>query len=200
MGSVKDLLARNEEWAESVMKQDPTLFQELAQGQEPNYLWIGCADSRVPSNMIVDVQPGELFVHRNIANVVAPTDLNVLSVIQYAVDVLEVENIVVCGHYGCGGVKAAMEQKDHGLIEHWLGNIKRVYEKYKDELDEIEDEQEKHDRYCELNVIEQVANVAQTNFVQNAWQNNRKLQVHGLIYSLETGRLKDLEVSVSGNS
>lgn len=198
MSDLQKLLDSNKKWAERMKRENPKLFEEQVQGQNPEYLWIGCADSRVPSNVIVDVDPGELFVHRNIANVIAPGDLNVLSVIQYAVEALEVSNIVVCGHYGCGGVKAAMEQHDHGLIEHWLGNIKQVYQKHRRELDDIENEQKRHDRYCELNVMEQVANIAQTNFVQQAWKAGRELQVHGLIYSLQSGLLKNLDVSISG--
>ena len=197
MANLDELLAGNEAWALKIKEENPRFFHSLSEKQNPDYLWIGCADSRVPANMIVDVQPGEMFVHRNIANVVSLNDLNVLSVIQYAVEVLEVKHIVVCGHYDCGGVKAAMEPYHHGLIEHWLGNIKRVYEKYREELEAIDDERKCHDRYCELNVVEQVANVSNTNFVQNAWKEGRDLHVHGLIYSLENGRLKNLNVSVS---
>ena len=196
MSDIKSLLEKNEDWAEQVQDTNPELFETLSKGQSPEYLWIGCADSRVPPDVIVDLPPGSLFVHRNIANVISASDINALSVIQYAVQVLKVKHMVVCGHYGCGGVKAAMEPEDRGLIEHWLENIRKVYRAHQAELEQISDEQERHDRYCELNVMEQVANMTQIPFVRQAWDAGQELQVHGLIYDLQSGRLKDLQVSV----
>lgn len=191
------LFDKNREWATKVTAEDPTFFNKLSEQQKPDYLWIGCADSRVPANQIVDLLPGEVFVHRNIANVVVHTDLNCLSVIQYAVDVLQVKHIMVVGHYGCGGIKAAMETKEYGLIDNWLRHIKDVYRLNKAEVDAISDEKVKFDRMCELNVIEQVANVCQTSIVLNAWKRGQDLTVHGWCYSINNGHITDLHVTVA---
>ncbi|MEP0072930.1 MAG: carbonate dehydratase [Marinomonas sp.] len=192
-----ELFDKNREWAAKVTEDDPEFFETLSKQQMPEYLWIGCADSRVPANQIVDLLPGEVFVHRNIANVVVHTDLNCLSVIQFAVDVLKVKHIMVVGHYGCGGIKAAMGTEEHGMIDNWLRHIKDVYRLHKQEIDSIEDEHARFDRMCELNVVEQVANVCQSSIVQNAWRTGQELHVHGWCYSLGNGHIKDLEVTVS---
>jgi carbonic anhydrase len=184
-------------WAERIKTQKPDFFSDLSKQQSPEYLWIGCSDSRVVAEQLVGLQPGELFVHRNIANVVVPTDLNCLSVIQFAVEVLKVKHIIVCGHYGCGGVKASMERIEHGLIDNWLCHIKSVHQRNEEELLAISDETERLDRLCELNVIEQVRNICHTTVVQRAWRNNKELSVHGCIYTLETGILKDLKTRFS---
>jgi len=197
MSDLKRLYDNNVAWAEKIKKNKPSFFSDLSKQQSPDYLWIGCSDSRVVSEQLVGLQPGELFVHRNIANVVVPTDLNCLSVIQFAVEVLKVKHIIVCGHYGCGGVKASMQSTEHGLIDNWLCHIKSVHQKNEDELLEIEDKTERLDRLCELNVIEQVNNICHTTVVQRAWRNNKELSVHGCIYTLETGILKDLNVRFS---
>ena len=198
MRTLDHLFENNRNWALKVRKNDPGFFDKLSKQQAPDYLWIGCSDSRVPANEIVGLLPGEIFVHRNIANVVVHTDLNCLSVIQYAVDVLDIEHIIVCGHYGCGGVKAAMENNAHGLIDNWLRHIKDVYRYHQEHMDAVQDEREKFDRLCELNVIEQVMNVCHTSIVQNAWKSGKGLTVHGLIYSIENGVLKDLNCSITG--
>ena len=192
-----DLFTKNREWAAKVTKEDPEFFSTLSKQQKPEYLWIGCADSRVPANQIVDLLPGEVFVHRNIANVVVHTDLNCLSVIQFAVDVLKVKHIMVVGHYGCGGIKAAMGTEEHGMIDNWLRHIKDVYRLHKDELDAITDEHTRFDRMCELNVVEQVANVCQSSIVQNAWKTGQELHVHGWCYSIDNGHITDLKRTVS---
>lgn len=192
-----DLFNKNREWAAKVTAEDPEFFSTLSKQQQPEYLWIGCADSRVPANQIVDLLPGEVFVHRNIANVVVHTDLNCLSVIQFAVDVLKVKHIMVVGHYGCGGIKAAMGTEEHGMIDNWLRHIKDVYRLHRGELDAIEDEHTRFDRMCELNVVEQVANVCQSSIVQNAWKIGQELHVHGWCYSIEDGHITDLKRTVS---
>lgn len=197
MRTLKNLFEQNAAWAKAVSEEDPDFFPQLAKQQTPEYLWIGCADSRVPANQIVDLPPGDVFVHRNIANLVVHTDLNCLSVIQYAVEVLKVKHIIVCGHYGCGGVKASMDDADHGLIDNWLRHIKDVARFNADELEGL-DEQQRFDRMCELNVMEQVANVCNITTVQQAWKDGAELSVHGWIYSLENGILKDLDVCVTG--
>ncbi len=197
MRILKHLFEKNRKWAERMKKSDPEFFLKLSKQQKPEYLWIGCSDSRVPANQIVDMVPGEIFVHRNIANVVVHTDLNCLSVIQFAVEVLKVKHIIVCGHYGCGGVKAAMENEDHGLIDNWLRNVQDVYRYHKNKIDSIRDEKEKINKLCELNVIEQVANVCNTTIVQGAWRNGQELDVHGWIYNIEDGILKDLNVCIT---
>ncbi len=196
MKILKKLFNNNKKWADKIKESDPDFFAKLARQQSPEYLWIGCSDSRVPPNQVVDLLPGEMFVHRNIANVVIHTDLNCLSVIQFAVEVLKVKHIIVCGHYGCGGIRAAMGEKAFGLIDTWLEHIKNVYTHHRDKLDAIADEKERIDRFCELNVIEQVANVCNTSIVQEAWDSGQELSVHGWIYSLKDGTLKDLDVSV----
>jgi carbonic anhydrase len=175
---------------------EPGFFAELVEHQSPEYLWIGCSDSRVPANQISGLRPGDVFVHRNVANVVVHTDLNCLSVLQYAVDVLEIEHVIVCGHYGCGGVAAALEGTRHGLIDNWLRHVQDVVEKHARELDGVPAES-RLDRLCELNVVEQVANVCQTTIVEDAWARGQALTVHGLVYRLEDGLLRDLGVSTS---
>ncbi|WP_138431432.1 carbonate dehydratase [Fodinibius saliphilus] len=199
MNTPTDLLDQNKEWANRIKKEDPRFFEQLSKGQSPNYLWIGCADSRVPASQVVDLAPGDMFVHRNIANVIAHTDFNSLSVIQYAVAVLRVEHVIICGHYGCGGVKAAFDDQNHGLIDNWLRHIQDVGRLHADELDGLS-EDDKLNRLCELNVAEQVRNLCQTPIVQNAWDSGQDLNVHGWIYSLAQGEITDLELTVSSNS
>ena len=194
---LKNLLNRNKAWAKGMTDKDPEFFSNLSKQQTPEYLWIGCADSRVPANQVVDLLPGEVFVHRNIANVVVHTDLNCLSVIQFAVNVLNVKHIIVCGHYGCGGIKAAFEGQELGLIDNWLRHIKDVYRWHKEEIDALPTEQAKLNLLCEKNVIEQVANVCHSSIVQHAWRANKDLTVHGWIYSIENGLLKALDANVS---
>ncbi len=200
MSSITELFNNNQEWAEDVKRQAPDFFQDLSEQQSPDYLWIGCSDSRVPANQLLGMAPGEIFVHRNIANVVVHTDLNCLSVIQYAVEVLKVKHIIVCGHYGCGGVIASMDDEQRGLIDNWLRHIKDVYRLHAEKLDAIEDSCERANALCELNVIEQVTNVANSSILRKAWDNNQDLTIHGLIYSLKDGLLKDLNVSVDGTN
>ncbi len=197
MRVLKELFDNNMKWAHKIKESDPDFFMQLSKQQNPEYLWIGCSDSRVPANEIVGMLPGEIFVHRNIANLVIHTDLNSLSVIQYAVEVLKVKHIIVCGHYGCGGIKAAMDNREHGLIDNWLRNIKDVYRYHQDKIDMLQDEKEKYDLMCELNVVEQVFNTCQTTIVQSAWRSGLNLAVHGWIYSIEDGILKDLNVCVT---
>ncbi len=197
MNQLKKLYDNNVRWAKNIVKNKPSFFSDLSKQQSPEYLWIGCSDSRVVSEQLVGLQPGELFVHRNIANVVVPTDLNCLSVIQYAGEVLKVKHIIVCGHYGCGGVQASMQSIEHGLIDNWLCHIKNVHQKYEEELLSIVDETERLNRLCELNVIEQVKNICHTTVVQRAWRNSKELSVHGCVYTLETGILKDMGVRYS---
>lgn len=196
MKKLNELIKNNKAWAKDITDNDPDFFSKLSEEQTPQYLWIGCSDSRVPANQIVNLPPGELFVHRNIANVVVHTDLNCLSVIQFAVEVLKVKHIIVCGHYGCGGIQAAMEDKQHGLIDNWLRHIKDVARIHEKELSNLTEE-EKLRRLSELNVIEQVFNVCNTATVQNNWDSNKELTVHGLIYGLSDGILKDLNISVN---
>ena len=199
MSNIEQLLENNASWAADIKKEDPNFFEQLSKGQEPNILWIGCSDSRVPANQVADLQPGELFVHRNIANVVVHTDLNCLSVVQYAVEVLKVDHIVICGHYGCGGVKAAMDDQDHGFIDNWLQHITDVSRLNADQLNGLS-EDESLDLMCELNVKEQVINMSSTSIVRQAWKGGANLSVHGLIYDLETGRLKDLDIQLGSIS
>ena len=196
MKDLKHLLDQNREWAEAITASDPEFFQTLAKQQTPKFLWIGCADSRVPATQLIGMVPGEMFVHRNVANVVVHTDFNCLSVMQYAVDVLQVEHIIVCGHHGCGGVKAAMDNSQLGLIDNWLRHVQDVIRDHEQELSHITDETRRLDRLCELNVVEQVLNVASTTIVQTAWQRGQELVVHGWIYGLEDGLLRDLGVSI----
>lgn len=194
MRTLKHLFEKNLRWADRIKKSDPEFFTKLSRQQTPEYLWIGCSDSRVPANEIVGMMPGEIFVHRNIANLVIHTDMNCLSVIQYAVEMLKVKHIIVCGHYGCGGIRAAMENKARGLIDNWVGNIRDMYRHHQERIDSLPSEKEKINLLCELNVIEQVANICHTAFVQNAWQAGHELAVHGWIYSIEDGILQDLNV------
>ena len=195
--SIQDLLASNRRWAERVKAQDPEFFQRLSMQQAPEYLWIGCSDSRVPANEIVDMQPGELFVHRNVSNLVVNTDMNCLSVIQYAVEVLKVKHILVVGHYGCGGVRAALDTKALGLIDNWLRHVRDLARAHRDELAGLSDD-DRVNRLCELNVIAQVQNVAHTTIAQNAWRVGQPLTIHGWVYSLRDGVVKDLKVSIAG--
>lgn len=192
--SYERLLSGNKKWSAEKLKKDPDFFKNLILGQNPEYLWIGCSDSRVPANEITDTKSGEIFVHRNIANVVVHTDMNLLSVLYYAVEVLRVKHVIVCGHYGCGGVLAAMENKDQGFVNNWLRNIKEVYNKHHEELDAIKDFQKRSNRLVELNVVEQVHNLSKTIVVQRAWK-NRGLQIHGWVYGFDDGLIKDLKVS-----
>jgi carbonic anhydrase len=196
MKDLKRLLEQNREWADAITANDSEFFQTLAKQQSPKFLWIGCADSRVPATQLVGMVPGEMFVHRNVANVVVHTDFNCLSVMQYAVDVLRVEHIIVCGHHGCGGVKAAMDNLQLGLIDNWLRHVQDVIRDHEHVLLEIKDDTRRLDRLCELNVVEQVLNVARTTIVQNAWQRGQELVVHGWIYGLEDGLLRDLGISI----
>ena len=196
MKDLKRLLDQNRAWAESIKASDPEFFPQLAKQQSPKYLWIGCSDSRVPATQLVGMVPGEMFVHRNVANMVVHTDFNCLSVMQYAVDVLKVQHIIVCGHHGCGGIKAAMDNAQLGLIDNWLRHVQDVLNEHQDLLSNITDESKRLDRLCELNVIEQVLNVSRTTIVQSAWQRGQELTVHGWIYGLEDGLLRDLGVSI----
>jgi carbonic anhydrase len=196
MKDLKRLLDQNRAWAEGIKASDPEFFQSLAKQQTPRFLWIGCSDSRVPANQLIGMMPGEMFVHRNVANVVDHTDFNCLSVVQYAVDVLKVEHIIVCGHHSCGGVKAAMNNLQLGLIDNWLRHVQDVLHEHEELLANISDEDERLDRLCELNVIEQVLNVGRTTIVQSAWQRGQELAVHGWIYGLEDGLLRDLRISI----
>jgi len=195
-----DLFTNNRKWVEQKLAEDPAFFDKLSKGQKPPFLWIGCSDSRVPANEITGTNPGEVFVHRNIANMVIHTDMSMLSVLDYAVNVLEVRHVIVCGHYGCGGVIAAMGQKQFGLIDNWLRHIKDVYRLHYEELDAIPDEKLRADRFVELNVQEQVFDLTKTSIIQNAWAQGKFLQVHGLVYDIANGILKDLNVTVGDNS
>lgn len=197
MGVLDKLLQNNRAWVTRMTALDPDFFNRLAAQQHPQYLWIGCADSRVPANEIIGLMPGEVFVHRNIANAVIHTDLNCLSVLQYAVEVLDVRHIIVCGHYGCGGVRAAMLGHEYGLIDNWLRHLKDIYLKHSQQLDALDDENARFDRFCELNVIEQVQHVCQTTIVQGAWRRRQPLSVHGWIYDVADGLLRDLEYRIS---
>ncbi len=189
-----DLFEKNRKWAERIKESDPDFFLNLSKRQNPEYLWVGCSDSRVPANEIVDMPPGTMFVHRNIANVVVHTDLNCMSVIQYAVEVLKVKHIIVCGHYGCGGIQTAMENKEHGLIDNWLGNIKDLYRCHRTRIDALQSEKERINLLCELNVLEQATNICRTTIVQSVWKSGEELAVHGWIYNIEDGTLKDLNM------
>jgi carbonic anhydrase len=195
--SIEQLFQRNRAWAERVRAQDPEFFSRLVAQQAPRFLWIGCSDSRVPSTQIVDLDPGAVFVHRNVANLVVHTDINCLSVLQYAIDVLGVEHVIVCGHYGCGGVRCAMESRQHGLIDNWLRHVKDIYDLHQRQLDPIADPDRREARLVELNVLHQVYNVARTTFVQNAWSRGKSLAIHGWAYRIEDGLLHDLGYHVS---
>lgn len=196
----KQIIRNNKEWVEGILKDDPEYFKRLAQGQQPPLLWIGCADSRVPANQIIGAQPGEVFVHRNIANMVIHSDMNMLSVLDYAVSVLKVEHVIVCGHYGCGGIKAAMGNNSIGLIDNWIRHIKDVYRLHQEELDHIQEEEVRFDRFVELNVIEQVYDLAKTSIVQGAWRQDQKLHLHGWVYGIGSGIIKDLNVNLSSQT
>ena len=196
----KKILDNNKEWVETNLAKDPNYFKDLSTGQNPPLLWIGCSDSRVPANEITGTRAGEVFVHRNIANLVIHTDMNMLSVLDYAVNALKVKHVLVCGHYGCGGVKAAMGNESIGIIDNWIRNIKDVYRVHNEELSAIEDENKKFNRMVELNVIEQVYNLAKTSIVQNAWNNGQELYLHGWVYGLNSGYVTDLNVNFSNNS
>ena len=193
MSSLEHLLDRNRRWSRDIHAREPDFFQRLTAQQFPKYLWIGCSDSRVPANEIVDLLPGELFVHRNVANVVVHTDLNCLSVLQYAVDVLHVEHVIVVGHYGCGGIRAALANKPLGLIDNWLRHVQDVADRHTDTLASL-DEHARVDRLCELNVVEQVHHVARTTIVQDAWQRGQPLTLHGWVYGISDGLVKDLRI------
>ena len=194
--SYERLLTGNKQWAKDKLKDNPDFFKNLTRGQNPEYLWIGCSDSRVPANEITNTQSGEIFVHRNIANIVVNTDVNLLSVLYFAVETLKVKHVIVCGHYGCGGVLAAMESKDHGFVNNWLRNIKEVYNKHVVELESITDQQLRANRLVELNVIEQVHNLAKTRIVQEHWK-KRELEIHGWVYGFDDGLIRDLEENYS---
>ena len=194
---LNQLFDNNRAWAEEMTRADPEFFRRLSRQQSPQYLWIGCSDSRVPANQIVGLLPGEMFVHRNVANVVVHTDLNCLSAVQFAVDVLRVRHIIVCGHYGCGGVLGALRDDKLGLIDNWLRHVQDVRSKHQPQLDALATEAERHQRLCELNVIEQVANVSQTTVVRDAWSRGQELTVHGWIYGLRDGLLRELQAPVA---
>ena len=200
MKILPQLFEKNQAWAQGILERDPEFFQKLSRQQSPEYLWIGCSDSRVPANQIVGMLPGELFVHRNVANVVVHTDLNCLSVMQFAVDVLKVRHIIVCGHYGCSGVHAALYRQRLGLVDNWLRHVQDVRQKHQGQLAELADGTERFDRLCELNVIEGVSNVCQTTIVREAWERGQDLAVHGWIDGLKDGLLRDLDVAVSGST
>lgn len=193
------LLKNNREWVKSKIDQDPEYFERLSLGQSPPVLWIGCADSRVPANEIIGAKPGEVFVHRNIANMVVHSDMNMLSVLDYAVNVLKVKHIIVCGHYGCGGVQAAMTNKHIGLIDNWIRHIKDVYRFHQEELNAIENEAERFNRFVELNVVEQVLDLAKTSIVQTAWEGGQEVHVHGWVYGIHDGLIKDLDITIRDN-
>jgi carbonic anhydrase len=197
MNDLKELLTNNKKWAEAIKASDPEFFNTLVQQQTPRYLWIGCSDSRVPGTQLVGLKAGELFVHRNVANLVVHTDFNCLSVLQYAVEVLGVSHVIVCGHYGCGGVKAAMMNLQLGLIDNWLRHVQDVMHSHEETLSSITDDAARLDKLCELNVIEQVLSVSRTTIVQNAWSRGQELTIHGWIYSLADGLLKDLNLRIA---
>lgn len=191
----RSLLEGNRHWVQQKLKEDPEFFNNLAQGQDPQVLWIGCSDSRVPANEITNTQPGDIFVHRNIANMVVHSDMNMLSVLDYAVSILRVKHVIVCGHYGCGGVEAAMKNKQHGLIDNWLRHLKDVYRYHHVELDKITDETQRARRFVEVNVMEQVFDLSKTSIVQNAWKDKIPLHIHGWVYDIRDGLIKDLKVT-----
>ncbi len=200
MRNLSHLFANNRAWAADMTRQDPEFFERLTGQQSPKYLWIGCSDSRVPANQIVGLLPGEMFVHRNVANVVVHADLNCLSTIQFAVEILKVEHIIVCGHYGCGGVLAALRDQKLGLVDNWLRHVQDVRLKNLAQIDSLESEAERHNRLCELNVIEQVVNASQTTVVRDAWARGQALTVHGWIYGLRDGLLRDLGAGVTAEN
>jgi carbonic anhydrase len=195
-----NLLENNKRWVAKQLEIDPEFFENLSKGQKPPLLWIGCADSRVPANEIIGAQPGEVFVHRNIANMVIHSDMNMLSVLDYAINVLEVKHVIVCGHYGCGGVQTAMKNVHIGIIDNWIRHIKDVYRLNQEELNAIADEKDRFDRFVEINVIEQVKDLAKTSIVQGAWKNGKKFGIHGWVYGIENGYIKDLNISMFDDS
>ncbi|MEO8472757.1 MAG: carbonate dehydratase [Chryseolinea sp.] len=194
------LLEGNKAWVREKLDVDPQFFEKLSHGQQPQFLWIGCSDSRVPANEITNTQPGDIFVHRNIANMVVHSDMNMLSVLDYAVNILKVKHVIVCGHYGCGGIKAAMDNEQYGLVDNWLRFIKDVYRTHARELDGIKDEKKRFDRFAELNVVEQVFDLTKTSIIQNAWRERNEPKVHGWIYNLQTGLIQDLGVSLDSSA
>jgi carbonic anhydrase len=196
--SYKRLLENNKEWVTKQLNINPDYFEDLSKGQSPEYLWIGCSDSRVPANEITGTKSGEIFVHRNIANMVVHSDMNMLSVLSYAVEVLKVKHVIVCGHYGCGGVNAAMGNKQYGLIDNWLRHLKDVYRIHAKELDGIKDEEQRSRRFVEVNVMEQVLDLGKTSIVQNAWKTEQNLHLHGWVYDIRDGIIKDLDVTITG--
>lgn len=196
---IKSLLDNNKSWVDKKLGENPDFFNKLAEGQQPPVLWIGCADSRVPVNEITGTAPGDLFVHRNIANMIVPTDMNMQSVLDYAVNVLKVKHVVVCGHYGCGGVKAAMTNSSYGIIDNWIRHIKDVYRFHQKTLEAISDEDDRFNRFVELNVQEQVYDLAKTSIVQGAWNRGQNLQLHGWVYGIGTGLITDLGVDFTSN-
>lgn len=200
MKSLSLLIENNRKWAEQLIKKQPDFFRRLSLQQSPDYLWIGCSDSRVPANEIVGLLPGELFVHRNVANLVNHTDMNCLSVLQYAIDILKVKHVIVCGHYDCGGVKAAIEDTSHGLIDNWLRSIRDLYHRNASEFISFSKEIDKINKLCELNVKEQVFNVANTTIIQDAWAREQKVAIHGWIYDIADGLLRDLEICIESNN
>lgn len=195
----KQLLENNKKWVASKIEADPEYFSRLANGQQPPILWIGCSDSRVPANEIIGAQPGEVFVHRNIANMVVHSDMNMLSVLDYAVNALKVKHVIVCGHYGCGGVHTAMTNKHVGIIDNWIRHIKDVYRLHHKELNSIEDEKKKFDRFVELNVQEQVWDLAKTSIIQQAWENGQQVHLHGWVYDIKDGIIQDLDITLKNN-
>ncbi len=197
MNDIRELLARNRTWAEYIERDNPSFFPALARQQTPKYLWIGCSDSRVPANQIVGLQPGEVFVHRNVANQVVPADLNCLSVIQFAVEWLKVEHIIVCGHFACGGVQATLRGTRLGIVDNWLHGLGDIMRGHLEILGQVEDEEDRIDRLCELNVLHQVVNVCQTTVVRDAWARGQKVAAHGWIYGLNDGRIRDLGVTIA---
>ena len=197
MNKLAQLFENNKAWVDSVLKEDPQFFKRLSQQQNPKYLWIGCSDSRVPANQITGLEPGEVFVHRNVANMVNHTDFNCLSVVQFAVDILKVSDIIICGHYGCGGVKAAMEGSGLGIIDNWVRSIKETHYYHSDVLDKIQESEGRSDKLCELNVVQQVLNLSHTSIIQKAWSQGQSISIHGWIYGLDNGLVKDLGVEVS---
>ncbi|NIN34168.1 MAG: carbonate dehydratase [Gammaproteobacteria bacterium] len=198
MGKLNKLLQQNRNWAEKIKDSDPEFFSSLAEQQSPELLWIGCSDSRVPASQIIDAMPGQVFVHRNVANLVISGDINCLSVVQFAVEQLQVKHIVICGHYGCGGVKAALHNEGQGVIRNWLQHIRKVYDSHRVEIDQLSDEKQKINCLCELNVINQVINLCHDEIVEDAWTKGQDLSVHGWIYNIEDGLLKDLDITISG--
>ena len=197
MRELKKLFENNENWAKKKIEKDPDVFTKNAEVQKPKYLWIGCSDSRIPANEVLGLEPGEVFVHRNVANLVPHSDINCLSVLEYSITQLDIEHVIVCGHYGCGGVKAAMENTQFGLVDNWLRHLRDVYASEKEVLDEIVEPEEKYEKLVELNVIYQAMNVCHTTIVQNAWAKGKKLSIHGWVYDIKTGLLRDLNCCIS---